>query len=149
METAEMRRFFDYVTRTSRIDAQERRRSMHRPLSGHACRNIKALVAAVDGNTRDQAWASDALKAGEIVRLPDGALALPNPRRAQPDPAVWLAELERLLEDIPHDDDFCFELFQDLALVLARHKKAREANQPPKTQVRSAKDIQWNEVEYK
>lgn len=126
METAEMKRFFDYVDSTSRVDAQERRRSMHRPLSGHACRNIQSLVAAVNGNSRDRAWASEALKRGELVRLPDGALALPNPRRAQPDPAVWLAELEQILAHAPGDDDFCTDLAVALEELIEKHKATRD-----------------------
>jgi hypothetical protein len=74
-------RFIRYVEKTTRPQAQEKRRSMLSHLLGHQITSAVGLAAAVGGNTKDQAWISQAMKDGEITKDEAGGfLRLPNPR---------------------------------------------------------------------
>lgn len=108
MQTAEIKRFFDYVQLTTRPGAAaERRQAMSAALTGHTCRTHRELVRTVHGNTKDLAWVSRAIAAGRIEQRADGVLCLPDARREAPAPpplAEWYDAFLDLCEQCPDAD---------------------------------------------
>ena len=88
------KRFINYVDTTTRPDAREKRRQLLSALDGQTCWSINELVDTVHGNSRDKAWCSSALAAGEIVRLENGRLGLPCDLKTAPE-VPSAGELER------------------------------------------------------
>ena len=117
MNTAQHSRFESYVLRTTRpgSEALKKRLAMYALLDGHEIRSMRVLAERVGGNTKDAAWASDAVKAGEIV-LVDGTLRLPDAVAARHETRSIHVVRKQLLDlieavrdldiyDIPPDDE--------------------------------------------
>jgi hypothetical protein len=84
MQPLEYARFKNHIEATSRPDVWEKRMRMAPELIELRHDSINSLVAAVQGNSRDKAWLSNALQAGEVVRDEMGRLGLPKPSAAAP-----------------------------------------------------------------
>ncbi len=69
-----------------------------KPLMEWKYSSINQLVRAVDGNSRDKAWVSEALKAGHIERGLQGALGLPTDEPMTDDEAELEAVYRAILE---------------------------------------------------
>jgi hypothetical protein len=100
VEKSEITQFFAYVERTSRPDVWERRKRMARGLIEGKFNSLTHLVNAVDGNSRDRMWASQALKAKAIVRNDDRMLVLPEAL----EPETWWDRVVTVIWDSGGDD---------------------------------------------
>lgn len=102
MQPSDTTEFFNYIERTSRPDVQAKRRLLARPLIEAKYSSINLLVRAIDGNTRDRVWVSQALKDGAIVRGPEGELQLPEASAEEPELGEGLeyGSLDWLLEQL-------------------------------------------------
>ncbi len=79
MDSPEFVRFNRYVTSNTKPSAQAKRMSLFAHLSRREFTSAKALVKAVNGNTRDEAWVAQAIKDGEIM-LVGAVLTIPSAR---------------------------------------------------------------------
>lgn len=84
MQPVEYIRFKKYIEATSRPDVWEKRMRMAPELIERRHDSINSLVTSVKGNSRDKAWISSALAAGEIVRDETGRLHFPKPEAPAP-----------------------------------------------------------------
>jgi hypothetical protein len=122
METPEYIRFRDYVDSNSRIDARPKRLALFSLLSGRTFMSVSAMVEAVGGNTKLQAWVAQAQKDGEIVRDARNVLTIPSARDTaerestrSPD-GVWTSIRDHLRKIADETPDWakaaerCFEI---------------------------------------
>jgi hypothetical protein len=143
METPEFIRFFEYVERTSRVDARPKRMALFALLSGRTFVSVTALVQAVAGNTKDRMWVAQAQKDGEVIRLGgNGALTVPSARgeaeavsTQEPEAMYALARAALLaLEAMPEWTNSRLDVtrqavFQALAAISVRMEEIRQAHQ--------------------
>lgn len=119
MQNPGIAQLFAYIERTSRPDVWEKRKMLARPLIEAKYSSVSQLVRSIDGNTRDAAWISQALKDGIIERDAQGPLVLSD---GEPETIF-----DRVLGAIWDDNEGDDEMSQALAnAARAAYNKVRD-----------------------
>lgn len=111
----QLERFYSLADTAKSARCRMKRRLMSGPLADGSYSTIRALVLSVGGNTRDQAWVSELVRAGEIMII-DGRLRLPaaSPKKT----------LEKVLMDLQRALDAACDHTEPGLAQLARKMSA-------------------------